>query len=136
MRRYVPSGGVVKIISAKLNKEPFHSLTKKDLKLMFSLLPNQWTEDIKEVVLSAEMFSKSRFGRPVIYSTYLNRLKIISRGFTKAEAAKEVVLELALNGNVSQTEFESHVPRAKLHNIDMLVSFFVTDFIKQLEHNK
>ncbi|MEH6393329.1 hypothetical protein [Pseudoalteromonas sp.] len=126
----------MKIISAKLNKEPYHSLTKKDVKLIFSLVPNEWISDIKEVVIASEMFSKSRFDRPVIYSSYLNRLKIISRGYSKIDAAKEVLRELGVNGGIAQTQFANHIPKSELVNLDKVVAFYLSEFCAQLEHNK
>jgi hypothetical protein len=129
-------GGDVKIISAKLNKEPYHSLTKRDVKLIFSLVPNEWVSDIEEVVISAEMFSKSRFDRPVKYSSYSNRLKIISRGYAKEDSVKEVLRELGAHGGITQTQFANHIPKSALVSLDKLIDFYLESFCAQLDHNK
>jgi hypothetical protein len=72
----------LKIISAKLNIEPFHSLNKKDIKRIFSLVPEEWKMAIDQVVLSSELFENSRFDRPVIHSSISRRLNVLSRGLT------------------------------------------------------
>lgn len=80
----------MKIISAKLNIEPFHSLNKKDIKRILSLVPEEWKMAIDQVVLSSELFENSRFDRPVIHSSISRRLNVLSRGLTKRRMVKEV----------------------------------------------
>jgi len=139
MRRYVPAAkdSLVKIISAKLNKEPFHSLSRKEIKLILSILPPQWIEGINEIVLSAEIYSKPQTWGPVVYAPTINRLKILSRGFNKADIVKEVILELAIKGAAQgNTKFANNVPEPAKSNRNILVSFFATEYFNLLEHNK
>lgn len=120
----------MKIISAKLNIEPFHSLNKKDIKRILSLVPEEWKMAIDQVVLSSELFENSRFDRPVIHSSISRRLNVLSRGLTKRRMVKEVLRELALNGSVAQSGFANHVCKAELAKLDETVEPFVLAFFE------
>ena len=120
----------MKIISAKLNKEPFHSLSKKDIKRIFSLVPEEWKTAIDQVVMSSELFENSRFDRPVIHSSVNRRLNVLSRGLTKRRMVKEVLRELALNGGVAQSGFVNHVCKAELVKLDEAVEPLVLAFLE------
>jgi len=120
----------MKVISAKLNIEPFHSLNKKDIKRIFSLVPEEWKMAIDQVVLSSELFENSRFDRPVIHSSISRRLNVLSRGLTKRRMVKEVLRELALNGGVAQSGFANHLCKAELVKLDETVEPFVLAFFE------
>ncbi|WP_462178684.1 hypothetical protein [Pseudoalteromonas gelatinilytica] len=120
----------MKIVSAKLNIEPFHSLNKKDIKRILSLVPEEWKMAIDQVVLSSELFENSRFDRPVIHSSISRRLNVLSRGLTKRRMVKEVLRELALNGGVAQSGFANHVCKAELAKLDETVEPLVLAFFE------
>ncbi len=120
----------MKIVVAKLNKEPYHSLTAEDIKRIFSLVPEDWKSLITKVVLGAEMFSNSRFDRPVIHSSVSSRLNVLSRGLSKERMVKEVLRELALNGGVAQSGFVNHVPKAELVKLDRVVEPYIDRFFE------
>ncbi len=126
----------MKIIIPKINKEPYHSLTKSDVKLIFKIAPNDWTSEIKVVILSAEPFKNSHFDRPVIYSGYSSRLNILSRGLTKDDIAKEVFRELGLRGRLAQTSYCNHIPKSELAKLDNCIKPYLKEFLKQLKHNQ
>ena len=120
----------MKIISAKLNIEPFHSPNKKDIKRILSLVPEEWKMAIDQVVLSSELFENSRFDRPVIHSSISLRLNVLSRGLTKRRMVKEVLRELALNGGVAQSGFANQVCKAELAKLDETVEPFILAFFE------
>jgi hypothetical protein len=120
----------VKIFVAKLNKEPYHSLTTKDIKLIFKLVPENWKSLVTQVVLGAEMFSNSRFDRPVIHSAVSSRLNVLSRGLSKERIVKEVFRELALNGGEAQSGFANHVSKPELVKLDRVVEPYINRFFE------
>jgi hypothetical protein len=120
----------MKIVVAKLNKEPHHSLTAKDVKRIFSIVPDDWKSQITQVVLGAELFSNSRFDRPVIHSSVSSRLNVLSRGLTKKRIVKEVLRELALIGGVAESGFVNHVPKAELVKLDRVIEPYINKFLK------
>ncbi|QBY05046.1 hypothetical protein E2K93_11905 [Thalassotalea sp. HSM 43] len=120
----------MKIVVARLNKEPYHSLTAKDVKKIFALVPKEWKNQINQVVLGAELFSNSRFDRPVIHSSISARLNVLSRGLPKERMVKEVLRELALNGGVAESRFVNHVPKAELVKLDRTIGSYITRFFE------
>ena len=120
----------MKIVVAKLNKEPYHSLTAKDIKRIFSIVPEDWKSLINQVVLGAEMFANSRFDRPVIHSSISSRLNVLSRGLRKERMVKEVLRELALNGGMAQSVFVNHVPKAELVKLDRVIEPYIDKFFE------
>ncbi len=119
----------MKIILAKLNTDPPHSLTRKDIKLIFGLVPEDWCTLISQVVLSAELFENSRFDRPVIHSSISSRLNILSRGFSREKIAKEVLRELGLNGGLAQSGFADHLSKSQLSKLDRKIEPYFEAFI-------
>jgi len=120
----------VKIVVARLNKEPYHSLTAKDIKRIFSFVPEDWKLLITQVVLGAEMFANSRFDRPVIHSSVSSRLNVLSRGLSKERMVKEVLRELALNGGVAQSGLVNHVSKAELVKLDRVIAPYIDRFFE------
>ncbi|NQZ90693.1 MAG: hypothetical protein HRT54_24305 [Colwellia sp.] len=118
----------MKVVSAKLNKEPYHSLSKSDITFLFRITPESWTNGIQTVVLAAELFNNSRFDRPVIYSAYSNRINILSRGLTKSEAAKQVLRELGLIGGIAESGFANSLPKNELKKLDEAIQPYLAEF--------
>jgi hypothetical protein len=120
----------VQIIVAKLNCEPNHSLNRKDIKRIFSLVPDDWKKLINKVVLSAEMFSNSRFSRPVIHSSISLRLNVLSRGLTKEHIVAEVFRELALNSGIAESTYGNRITKPNLSILNKAIEPYVTDFFE------
>ena len=120
----------MKIVVAKLNKEPYHSLTAKDIKRIFRIVPEDWKSLINQVVLGAEMFANSRFDRPVLHSSVNSRLNVLSRGLTKERMVKEVLRELALNGGLAQSGFVNHVQKGELVKLDRAIEPYIDKFFE------
>tara|TARA_R110001592_G_scaffold103938_2_gene292546 strand:- start:206 stop:577 length:372 start_codon:yes stop_codon:yes gene_type:complete len=119
----------MKVVSAKINKDPKHSLSKSDISFLFKITPENWTDCITTVVLASELFSNSRFDRPVIYSAYSSRLNVLSRGLSKSVAAKEVLRELGLIGSVAESGFANSIPKSELQKLDKVIEPYLTEFI-------
>jgi hypothetical protein len=81
----------VKIRADKIEEGPPHALSKRDVRLIFETVPEDWTKDINEVRIanSLEWYSHTFFSR------YLGRLTIYSRNRTKEQALAAVLSELA-----------------------------------------
>ncbi|BBM03837.1 hypothetical protein [Microbulbifer sp. GL-2] len=121
----------MKIIFAKLNNDPPHSLSKKDIKRIFTLVPKKWTSLVDQVIFSAEIFQNSRFDRPVIHSSYSSRLNILSRGFSKEDIVKEVFRELGVNGGIAKTGYAKHLPKSELDKLDLVIAPYLDSFLNE-----
>lgn len=119
----------MKVIEAKLNAEPYHSLTIKDVKYILGLVPEHWYRNVNKVVLSATHFKKSRFDRPVFGHAGLFDINILSRGFSKPDIAKELFRELAVLGGVAQTQSFNHIPKNELKKIDEVIEPLLEEFL-------
>lgn len=119
----------LKIIESKLNTEPYHSLTKNDVKFIIELVPEDWYRFVGKVILSATLFKNSRFDRPVFGHAGSSDIKILSRGFSKQDIAKEFLRELAVLGRVAQTQKANHIPKNELTKIDESIEPYLKEFL-------
>lgn len=85
----------MKIVIGKFSSEPFHALSKKDLSLLFKLVPNEWENQVSSVVLSSKILKKTKLAKPVEYSATSKQLSIYSRGLLREEIARQVLMTLA-----------------------------------------
>lgn len=84
----------MKIITDKLNSEPFHSVTKKDVQAVIDVVPKDWIGLHHVFAISAQLYKNSRWPRPVIKNGVT--FKILSRGIDKEIIIKELLIELAI----------------------------------------
>lgn len=86
----------MKIIIEKVTNEPKHSLTKAELKMILNEIPNEWNTGYKVLVLANAIYPRSDLtyynNRPV--DLYNGKLIISSRGYTKSDIIKEILVEL------------------------------------------
>lgn len=85
----------MKVIIGKFSHEPFHALTKKDLSLIFKLVPKEWESNVSSVVLSSKILKKTKLGNAVEYKNTNKQLCLYSRGLVREEVTKQVLLTLA-----------------------------------------
>jgi len=121
----------LKVIAAKLNAEPSHSLSISDVKYILSIVPEKWLSGVGKVVLSNTLFKNSRFDRPVFGSAELgaHKINILSRGFKKEDIAMELLRELAVIGGVGQTPSINHLPNRELKKVDQAIAQYLKDFL-------
>ncbi len=85
----------MKIIFDKTHEGPNHALTAKNVKRLFSLLPDEWTDPIKTIHFSSNLNDKSNCNRKVILYSTESRLNVVSRGYSEIETIKNILMELA-----------------------------------------
>ena len=85
----------MKVVIGKFSNEPFHALSKKDISLLFKLVPKEWGKPVSGVILSSKIFKKTKLTKPVEYSCTSKQLSIFSRGLVRQDMARLVLLELA-----------------------------------------
>jgi len=84
----------MKIVIEKINSEPKHSITKKDVKAVIEIVPDDWIGVAHVFSISSQLFRNSGWDRPVIKNN--TTFKILSRGFDRNEIIKELLIELAI----------------------------------------
>jgi hypothetical protein len=85
----------MKIVIGKFSNPPFHALSKKEVSLIFKLVPTEWAKNVSCVVLSSKIFKKTKLQNPVEYITTNQQLSVFSRGLVREDIARQVLLELA-----------------------------------------
>jgi hypothetical protein len=114
----------MKIVIGKFSSEPFHALSKKDVSLLFKLVPSEWEKQVSGVVLSSKIFKKTKLTRPVEYSVTSKQLSIYSRGLLREDIARQVLITLASIDVVGDTHSD------KTTELDMLTKPYLDKFLK------
>ncbi|PCJ97949.1 MAG: hypothetical protein COA50_03180 [Flavobacteriaceae bacterium] len=84
----------MKIITEKINSEPKHSITKKDVQAIIEVVPDDWIGIAHVFSISSQLFENSNWDRPVIQNN--TNFKILSRGIDRTMIIKEILIELAI----------------------------------------
>jgi hypothetical protein len=81
----------MKIIQDKLLELPAHAISRADVRTILSRVPAAWSDEIKTVRLSGSM----KHVRFTSYNRFDQTLTIKSRGCTKEQALREILIALA-----------------------------------------
>jgi hypothetical protein len=84
----------MQIITEKIQSQPNHSITKKDIKAIIEIIPDDWIGATHVFSISSQLFENSNWDRPVIKNK--TNFKILSRGIERNEIIKELLIELAI----------------------------------------
>tara|TARA_R110002153_G_scaffold10418_3_gene41176 strand:- start:4275 stop:4628 length:354 start_codon:yes stop_codon:yes gene_type:complete len=114
----------MKIVIGKFSNEPFHALSKKDVSLLFKLVPSEWANQVSSVILSSKIFKKTKLAKPVEYSATSKQLSIYSRGLLREDIARQVLITLALIDVVEETDLD------KTTELDTLIKPYMDKFLK------
>ncbi|WP_158970876.1 hypothetical protein [Paraglaciecola sp. L3A3] len=120
----------MKFVIGKFSNEVFHALTKKEVTLLFKLVPKEWTQSITGVVLSAKVFKNTKVKQPVMYSEQTQQLTILSRGLDREDIAKQVLVELAVIGGEIEAINPNKATTEQAASLDMLVKPYMTKFLR------
>jgi hypothetical protein len=118
-------GANMKIVIGKFSNEPFHALSKKEISLLFKLVPREWETQVSSVMLSSKVFKKIKLAKPVEYIASSKQLCIFSRGLVREDIARQVLLELAKIG----TEHREH-DHDKACELDTMIRPYLVKFLK------
>lgn len=118
-----------------LDKPPPHALSPSDIKAILTVVPEEWKRFVSIVRLSATLPEHSRFGRPVILSSYPFRLTICSRGLSSEAAHKEVLREIAANGMKVPLRMVHRLSKADLQKVDQAIAPFLDQLLAEPELN-
>jgi hypothetical protein len=124
----------VKITIDKITSEPKHSISKHDIQIVLSKIPFDYQETIVNFKISAQLFENSKWDRPVIYNN--TTFNILSRGITRKEIIKELLVEIFLQKNISAFPTYGHqlnsVQRKKMEEI---IHPYLNEIIQQIDFN-
>ena len=84
----------MKIAFDKLQKDEQYAVSGSDIKLLWSVIPNEWIEGIKLVHFLGQKARKSRFERPVNRVLLSHKLNICATGFSEKEIITQILIEL------------------------------------------
>ena len=115
----------MKIVIGKFSNEPFHALSKKEVSLLFRLVPTEWVKQVSSVILSSKIFKKTNLAKPVEYITTSKQLCIYSRGLEREDIARLMLLELATIGPASEQTNSNKDP-----TLDTLIKPYMDNFLK------
>ncbi|MGJ8679647.1 hypothetical protein [Paraglaciecola sp.] len=120
----------MKFVIGKFSNEVFHALTKKELTLLFKLVPKEWTKPITGVVLSAKIFSKTKVEQAVFYTDKTKQLSILSRGLDRQDIARQVLIELAVVGGELDPINPNKASKEQVVALDTLIKPYMDKFLK------
>ncbi|WLD22652.1 hypothetical protein NU10_07860 [Flavobacterium dauae] len=124
----------MKIIIDKINSEPKHSLSKKELQLILSKIPINYVNTFVTFKISSQMFSNSGWDRPVIKNN--ETYNILSRGLDKKYIIKELLIEIFLNHTHINFYISAHkINSDRRKKLDDMVNPYFEEIIKDIEVN-
>jgi hypothetical protein len=114
----------MKIVIGKFSSEPFHALSKKEVTLLFKLVPAEWSKHVSSVIFSAKILNKTKLAKPINYTATTKQLSIYSRGLIREDIARQLLLELA--SIAGELEDKSSVST----DLDILIKPYMDKFLK------
>lgn len=115
----------MKVVIGKFSHEPFHALSKKDLSLLFKLVPKEWENHVSSVVLSSKILKKAKLTDAIEYKVTSKQICIYSRGLVRENIAKQLLCELASIA----VQKEQSKPVAET-DIEILIKPYMEKFLK------
>jgi hypothetical protein len=83
------------IITEKTISDPNHSISREDIQTVINNIPKDWLGPAHKFKLSSQLFSKSKWDRPVILNN--TTFVIMSRGLERTHILKEFLIELSIH---------------------------------------
>jgi hypothetical protein len=120
----------MKFVIGKFSNELFHALTKKEITLLFKLVPSEWVKSITGVVLSAKVFQKTNVSQPVMFSEKSKQLSILSRGLVREDIARQVLIELAVVGGALEAVDPNKASKELAAELDAVIKPYMSKFLK------
>jgi hypothetical protein len=121
----------MEIITEKISSEPNHSVSKKDIKLVLEIVPDDWVGVAHVFNISAQLFEKTKWDRPVIQNT--PTFKIHSRGIEKLEIIKELLIDMAISPMGSQSGYAHSLTKVQRKKIEEFINPYYQKFIEVQE---
>lgn len=120
----------MKFVIGKFSSEPFHALNKQALTVLFKLAPKEWMKNVSTVVLSAKVLKKTKIEQAVMYEPATNKLTILSRGLTREDTARQVLIELAVAAGEIPSINPTKASKQQNEELDVLVGAYLKKFLK------
>ncbi len=129
----------MKITFDRVTKEPLHSLSKKEIKVIFDNIPEKWIDGFSSVRFCAAIHATPKFygKRPVEINH--SRLNIHSRGINKQQIIKEILRELAQenSGEAGLREISHNsMTKNQMKRLDQLVKPYTDKIVSTLRERE
>jgi hypothetical protein len=122
----------MKILEDKVTVYPPHALCRADVRMIFSLVPAAWVEDIEIVRLSA---AQSHFG-VASYRRYDQTFTIASRGHPKEHTLDQVLTQLAAHGLGLKLRTWHRLQARDVPRVQSIVAPLAKDLLPKLSQKK
>ena len=119
----------MKILTERLNSEPKHSVTKKDIKAILQVVPEHWVGVAHTFSISAQLYKNSKWPRPVIQNGVV--FKILSRGLDKKMVIKELLIELAIRPTITSSGYAHSLTKVQRKKLEETIE----PYYRQLEED-
>ncbi len=120
----------MKIIVEKNSSELDHSVTKKDIKTVLRIVPNDWIGVAHIFLISAQKFENSEWDRPVILNN--TTFRILSRGIEKNQIIKALLIEMAMNSTKIHPAYGHRLTQEQERKLGRYVEPYYKDIIREL----
>lgn len=118
----------MKIISEKIVSEPGHAVTKKDIKAVIDVVPDDWVGVAHVFTISSQLFSNSKWDRPVIQNN--TTFRILSRGFDRNEIIKELLIEMAITPTKNHPPYGHRLTQRQRKELEELIKPYYDQLIE------
>jgi len=98
----------MKIAFDKLQKDEQYVISGSDIKLLWSVIPEEWVTGIKLIHFLGQDARKSRFERPVNRVLLSNKLNICATGYSEKEIITQILIELVQDSGDSSLRAASY----------------------------
>lgn len=124
----------MKITVEKINSEPKHSISKGDIQNVLSKIPFDYSETVIEFKISAQMFSNSKWDRPVIFNN--TTFNILSRGLSKRAIISELLIEIFRERNhMSYPTYAHKLNNSQRKKLQETINKYESEIFKTLDNH-
>ena len=118
----------MKIVFERLHDDRSYPITQREIKLLFSLLPDLWRSDVDFITVSLTQFVSAT------YSEVSKRLKVYCYESDKRATAYAIVWELARKSypNLNKRPLHHLLPKEKTR-LKAIIKPYVDQFMEQRE---
>lgn len=102
----------MKILFDKTKDNYQYPISPKDLKVLFQIIPQEWTSGIELIHFLGHKPNKTRFQRPAIKSYLSQKLSLSVLGLSEKEIIEEILIEL-----VQSSDFKMNLSAASYNKL-------------------
>jgi len=122
----------MKIIIEKINSGLEHSISKKDIKKIIDIVPDDWIGVSNIFLISSQLYQNSGWDRPVVQNN--TTFKILSRGIDRNIIIKELLIELAIRPSKNYPTYGHSLNKSQRKKLEELIIPYYEKFFEEINY--